>query len=218
MIRIYSLLLLAYTGWRTYDFMAAQLPQDTSGQLLSILFLFTTEAGLLLWHEISLRHTTTEVQHGLSIGLTWIDFAGSLAAGIADMILRQTFADGYIIPPLLVTVLIYGLPALVGINVAGVLVFLSNDADTVIEAEKRKLRFAVTKQVLADLSDSRGTVSNSLKKQIAAQVRDDVTQRTLSQYIRKIERQEQEQKLQPVQPESVTIGGNGHHPKVKERT
>ena len=93
MIRIYSFLLLAYTGWRTYDFMAAQLPQDTSSQLLSTLFLFTTEAGLLLWHEISLRHTTTEVQHGLSIGLTWIDFAGSLAAGIADMILRQTFAE-----------------------------------------------------------------------------------------------------------------------------
>jgi hypothetical protein len=195
--------------------MAAQLPQDTSGQLLSILFLFTTEAGLLLWHEISLRHTTTEVQHGLSIGLTWIDFAGSLAAGIADMILRQTFADGCIIPPLLVTTLIYGLPALVAVNVAGVLVFLSNDADTVIESEKRKLRFAVTKQVLADLSESRGTVANSLKKQIATQLRDDVTQRTLRQYIRTIEREEQ--KAQTAQPEPSTIGDNGNHPKVKER-
>lgn len=211
MIRIYSFLLLAYTGWRTYDFMEAQLPQNASGQLLSLLFLFTTEAGLLLWHEISLRHTTTEVQHGLSIALTWVDFAGSLAAGIADMILRQTFADGYAIPPLLATVLIYGLPALVALNVAGVLVFLSNDADTVIEAEKRKLRFAITKQVLADLSDSRGTVANSLKKQIAAQLRDDVTQRTITQYVRKLERQEQETRTNP------SLGSNGNHPKVEER-
>ena len=42
------------------------------------------------------------------------------------------------------------------------------------------------------MSDSRGTVANSLKKQIAAQLRDDVTQRTMTQYIRKLEREELE--------------------------
>ena len=71
-IRLYSLALLAYTGYRTYDFMSSQLPTD-GGNLVALLFLGATELGLLLWHEISMKHTTTDTQHSLSVALTWVD-------------------------------------------------------------------------------------------------------------------------------------------------
>jgi len=98
-IRGYSIALLMYTGWRTYDFMASQMPTGATGGFIAILFLFATELGLLLWHEVSMNHTTTEIQSHISVGLTWIDFIAATGAGIADMILRSTFADGYNVPP-----------------------------------------------------------------------------------------------------------------------
>jgi hypothetical protein len=182
-IRFYSFFLLAYTGWRTYDFMRAQLPSDATGQILALMFLLTTEAGLILWHEISLKHTTTEVQHYTAIVMTWLDFVASLGAGVADMILRATFVDGFIIPPILSALLIYGLPIATAMNVGAVLVYLSNDADTLIETQKRRLRFEIYKQTMADVRDSQGAIAASMKKAISAEICDDVTQNTIRRHI-----------------------------------
>ena len=57
-----------------------QLPKNDISFWLSIAFLFATEAGLLLWHELSLRHVTTHKQENIATWLTWIDFVGSLSA------------------------------------------------------------------------------------------------------------------------------------------
>ena len=65
-IRVYSGILLLYCGWRTVDFLLSQLPKNDISLWLSIAFLFATEAGLLLWHEISLNHTSTREQHYIS--------------------------------------------------------------------------------------------------------------------------------------------------------
>ena len=122
-IRVYSLILLGYTGWRTYDFMSSQLPKNDLTFWLSIAFLFATEAGLVLWHEANLNHTTTQEQEYISTAMTGIDFVGSLTAGIADMILRQTILEGYQIPPVLAQFLIFGLPLIMAANVGAVILF-----------------------------------------------------------------------------------------------
>lgn len=183
-IRFYAIVLLGYAGWRTYDFMLHQLPAGETGYLLALLFLFATEAGLALWHETSLRHTTTQEQHYTATALTWIDFVGSLIAGVADMILRQTFAGDYVIPPLLVTALIYGLPLVVALNVAGVLVYLANDAEIQIDRAKRQLRFEITKQALQELHDNHGAIAKSMKTDIYKELRDDVTGKLAREYLK----------------------------------
>lgn len=183
-IRIYALILLGYTGWRTWDFMLHQLPAGQSGSLLALLFLFATEAGLVLWHEVSLNHSSTQEQQLTATALTWLDFAGSLAAGIADMILRQTLTSDYQIPGLLVTILVYGLPLVVAMNVAGVLYYLSNDAEAQIDRAKRQLRFEITRQALRELGDNAGAIAESMKKDIYRQMRDDVTGKVVKQYLK----------------------------------
>jgi hypothetical protein len=186
LIRAYAVILLAYTGWRTYDFMVHQLPAGDLSVWLAILFLFATEAGLMLWHEISIRHTTTREQHYISIMLTWTDFVGSLAAGTADMILRQTFAQGYVIPPALSLFLLYGLPAIVAANVAAVLYYLSNDAETQLDRAKKELRFEITRQALRELKDNEGAIAEGLKKDIFRKIRDDVTGRIAKEFLNNV--------------------------------
>ena len=201
-IRVYAFILLGYTGWRTYDFMVNQLPQgQDASQLLALLFLFATEIGLVLWHEISMSHTTTREQHGISTALTWLDLIGSLGAGVADMILRQTFITGYQIPALLATLLIYGLPVAVALNVAGTLLYLSNDGELQIDRAKRQLRFEVTRQAIRELKDNQSAIAEGMKRDIYRQLRDDVTGKLEKEFLK-------DQKTAP--PAAPTFGKNGH--------
>jgi hypothetical protein len=172
-IRLYSLVLLAYTGWRTFDFMGSQLPKDDLSFWLSIIFLFATEVGLLLWQELSLSHATTEEQEDIAKWMTWIDFAGSLGAGIADMILRQTLIQ-YEVPVWLGQFLIYGLPLVVGMNVAAVLLYQWNDADAQIEREKRQTKFLIYKAALQDLRAARKEIASDKKSMIYNELREDI--------------------------------------------
>lgn len=177
-IRVYSLVLLAYTGWRTYDFMSSQLPKSDISFWLSIAFLFATEAGLVLWHEAHLHHVTTDTQDKLTQALTWIDFVGSLAAGVADMILRQTFIEGYEIPPMLAQFLMYGLPCIMAINVAGVILFEQNDAEVQEDAAEKAARFEVHKQAMKQIRADRqalateksGVIYNRLRGHVVGHV------------------------------------------------
>lgn len=174
-IRVYSIVLLAYTGWRTYDFMSSQLPKSDISFWLSIAFLFATEAGLVLWHEAHLHHTTTDVQDKLTFALTWIDFVGSLATGIADMILRQTFIDGYQIPPMLAQFLMYGLPCIMAINVAGVILFEQNDAEVQEDAAEKAARFEVHKQAMKQIRADRQALATEKSGVIYNRLRGHVT-------------------------------------------
>lgn len=211
-IRIYSFVLLGYTGYRTYDFMAAQMGtgSEATTSIVALLFLFATEAGVLLWHEVSIKHCTTETQNFVAVALTWLDLAGSLGAGVADMVLRQTFVSGFIVPPLLATVLIYGLPLAVAFNVAGVLMYLSNDAENLIQRNKNQLRFEITKQALRELKDQRGAIAEDKKRQIYQRLRADVTGQIDQEY-----RAYQET---PGPNHPNVIGENGNAKKVAERT
>ncbi len=183
-IRGYAMVLLAYTGWRTYDFMVAQLPAGDLSTWLAIFFLFSTEAGLALWHEISLHHINTSEQRHISVALTWIDFAGSLCAGIADMILRQSFYQGYVIPPALALFLLYGLPGIVAVNIAGVLYYFTNDADVQLDHKKKELKFAITRQALRELDENKDAIAESMKKDIFEKLRDDVTGKVARRFLR----------------------------------
>ena len=167
-VRAYALVLLGYTGWRTWDFMSQQLPL-ASGQFLALLFLFATEIGLIIWHEVSIGHTSTFTQHYVASGLMWIDFTGSLGAGIADMILRQTMAV-YQVPPLMITLLIYGMPAIVAMNVAGAMIYLSNDADAQRTRQLRFLAFEADKQAYSEIDAHRRKIVTSRKREIIGDI------------------------------------------------
>lgn len=169
-IRCYAVILLLYSGWRSYDFIKNQLPEGEISMWLSILFLFATEAGLAIWHEASVNHSTTYTQHTTAIILTWVDFAASLGAGTADMILRQTLMEGYQIPALLASALIFGIPLIVAANVAGALVFLANDAESKLEQARRFLLFEASRQALKSIAENREVLVSGKRDEIYGDV------------------------------------------------
>jgi len=183
-VRVYSFVLLAYTGWRTFDFIQMQLPSSDLAFWLSIAFLFSSEAGLLIWHEISLRHVTTNEQEAIAVGLTWVDFVASLAAGVADMILRQTLVADYVVPPALAQFILYGLPLIMAMNVAGVLLFQSNDSEVQLDRARRQADYEIHRQAIRDLTKDRGVIAEEMKRSIYDDLRGEITGRTSRRYKR----------------------------------
>jgi hypothetical protein len=194
-VRIYTLVLLLYTGWRTLDFLMQQLPATDLSFWLAIVFLFATEVGILIWHEISLAHTTTYTQHYIATGLVWLDFTGSFGAGVADMILRQTMIE-YEIPRALALGLMIGLPLIVAVNVAGALVFQANDADLVRMRARKFLEFEADQQATQELMASRRRLVATKKREL----------------IKEMTAGYDELPLMATHNPDVKITGNGHNP------
>lgn len=181
-IRAYSVVLLFYTGWRTYDFISSQLPKNDISFWLSIAFLFSTEVGLILWHEAHLRYVTTEEQDAITKIMTWVDFTGSLSAGVADMILRQTLIDGFRVPPMLAQFLIFGLPLIMAVNVGAVILFEQNDAVTQEQKAEKALRFKIHKEAMSELGKDKTAIAEEKKQAIYRKMRASVTDRIDQEY------------------------------------
>jgi hypothetical protein len=170
-IRLYALGLLIYTGWRTYDFMYTQLPQNDFTFVLAIAFLLATELGLILWHETHLSHVTTAAQDTLTAWMTWIDFGGSVLAGIADMIIRQTMIDGYQLPREFAIVLMVGLPVIMGLNVAAVILFEQWDAKTQENKARKAYLFEAHREAMGDIEADREGFAREYRTRIKDTIR-----------------------------------------------
>lgn len=183
-IKIYSYILLLYSGWRTYDFIFRQMPTEMGNMRswLSIVFLFTTEVGLLLWHETSLKHVTTHDQNTLTRWMVGVDLVGSLAAGIADLILTQTFAQGYKISPLLADFLIYGLPIIVFLNIVAVILFENFDAELQEDKAEKEVEFEIHQEAIKQLRKEKKALATEKKKAIYNDIRSRVTNRIDAEY------------------------------------
>jgi len=171
-IRGYIILMLVYTGWRTWDFITQTLPDNDGTFWLAILFLFATEVGLFMWHEISMRYITTYFQLYIATTLMWVDFVASIGAGVADMILRQTVVN-YQVPMWLGQALIYGLPLIVAANVAGAMMYLSNDADLKKQRARKMLDFEADEMAIRYLTDHKRNLVAARKKEITADIAED---------------------------------------------
>lgn len=204
-IRGYSFILLGYTGWRTFDFMSSQLPKDDLSFWLSIVFLFATEIGLLIWHEQALSHVTTETQEGIAKWMTGLDFIGSTAAGVADMILRQTLVENYVIPAWLVQFLIYGLPLIVAANVGAVLLYLWFDGRSWLEREKRQTMFEITRTAINELKKDRKEIAHAKKGVVYSTLRADVVAQIDKEYGALTQAERDEKKGRAAAPQSRRI-------------
>lgn len=178
----YTLVLMAYTGWRTFDFMGSQLPKDNISFWLAVIFLFAAEIGLLTWHTLALSHATTEQQEQIAKVMAVIDFIGSTGAGVADMITRQTMLAGYEMPVWLAEALMWGLPAVVALNVAAVLLYQWFDAAAWLAREQRQATFEITKQAIVALRNDRSAIATAKHGLIYQTVKNQIEHTIDSQY------------------------------------
>ena len=88
----FAVVMLVYQGWRVLDYMGGSLQgvSDTVRFIVSLAFLAFSELGLIIWLHVGKPAATTEIQETTATGLIWIDFAGSMVIGLADLAKHNT--------------------------------------------------------------------------------------------------------------------------------
>ena len=182
-IRIYLFGLLIYSGFRVYDFVSQQLPPGN--EWVALLFLLATEVGLILAHEISIRDITSEEQRNIIVVLMVVDFIGSLGAGAADMYVRQTMVENLALPATMATLLIWGLPIVVAVNVGGWLYYLYNDGETQKQRAINERVTSVLKAVMNQLKDNEQEIVEDLMGDVYGALRTKIVRTVESQHVAK---------------------------------
>lgn len=223
---VYELLLLVYTGFRTYDLMIRQLPSgmDPTGRMvIGLAFLGATEAGLIIWHFLHRKAANTTTQERTAHAMTWIDFTASMGAGVGDMVLTQTILAGYVMPPLLGYILMYGLPLVFAANVGAGIFYSTHDAGEMEARKQKQIAFAKTDtqleildQTIQSLRAQKQAIANSIKKDTAKVLRDEVLGAVSSEFgldghsKRRIEWDETPASKSLLERLGARFGGNGN--------
>ena len=176
-IRIYALILAIYMGYRTFDFMSEQIPISMGVDIkffLPLLFILATEAGMILWNEAIPRATSKE-QFIIANIMVWADFTGSVFAGIADMIIRQTMIE-YTVPRPLALGLMIGMPVLGALNIAAAILHGMFNADDMTARMKEQTRWEAFSQAHLNVRKRRkilaATQAGAIIAELEAEARD----------------------------------------------
>jgi hypothetical protein len=208
---LFALLMLAYQGWRVFDYMGGSLQgvSDTVRFIVSVAFLAFSELGILIWLHIGQPQATTERQEATASLLIWVDFFGSMLVGLADLAKHNTL---YQVNLAAIDPLLFMAPWLmVVLNIGGYLVYTQNDSDTMLEREERrmkheehKLEIAARHAAIRDLHANKDALAEKLAPHYVKDLTDRVTGRTYARFERKA-KAEQPAGLPPLNGNKPTI-------------
>jgi hypothetical protein len=131
--------MLAYTAWRTYDYMRANLAgvDAPTAIAVSLAFLMFSELGMLVWLHYGQPKATSAAQESVATVMLWIDFFGCMAVNLGDLVQHNTL---YTVDLSNVDFILFIAPwVLVACNVAAYLVYKTTDSESSLEREERRL-------------------------------------------------------------------------------
>jgi len=216
LMTMYAVVLLAYAAWRSFDYMLSMLAgvDQTIAYLISVIFLFASEIGLLVWMYSAAPNATTEIQEVTANILIVINFVGSMALGLADILIHNSLYDVQL--PWLDPVLLLAPWMLVAANVGGHIVYHRTDADEQIKKAERelknqehKLHILAQKAAIEGLKANEEALARKLSPHYLADIQDRVEGVTLAKFGRQATRIRKQSK-------------NGHSketiPEIQERS
>lgn len=204
----FAVILLAYSAWRSFDYLLIGLRgvNPTVAVVVSLVFLFSSEIGLLLWLHAGVPGSTTDAQETIAKAMIAVDFVGSLSLGVADLLIHNTVytVDFSWLDP----ILLVAPAALVAANVGAVVLYHLADAeeqlrraDRQLDFEEAQLEITARTAAIKQLQASRREIGEKLAPAIYADIRGRVTGRTIDRF---------EKQTKPQLLPKVTVGNNGH--------
>jgi hypothetical protein len=197
--------MLGYQAWRVYDYMSTSLTDvdENTAFWVALAFLAFTEIGLLVWLHVAQPGATTKAQESVSTAMVWVDYAGSMVLGLADLAKHNTM---YVIDLSRIDPVLFFAPWLiVAANVAAWIVFESNDSDEKLRREERRLAHAeheveikARQEAIAEVNANMAGLSRQLAPYYFKDVSERVTGRTAARFGR------QAAKLPELPPIQVT--------------
>jgi hypothetical protein len=217
----FAVILLLYSAWRSFDYLMIGLVgvNQTTAIVVSLVFLFASEVGLLMWLHKGVPSSTTDAQETISKIMIFVDFIGSLTLGVADLLLHNSLyvVDFHWLDP----VLLVAPAVLVAANVGAVVLYHLSDADERLKRADRQLDFEEAQLEIASrtaaikqLKSSRREIGEKLAPSIYAHIRERVTGRTVSRFEKQAKAALNPPTLPILTPAGSPARKNGHNTMV----
>ncbi|MDE3089638.1 MAG: hypothetical protein KGJ80_09705 [Chloroflexota bacterium] len=117
--------LFLITGWRTADFIYRSLPKETFFVIVAAAGVLAFDAGAILWSMAWKNNASNDEQDRVAKVMFVLDVVGMLITSIAD---TQLYFSGAELPEEFKTAALWGIPAIIVINVvAGVVYDMTSD-------------------------------------------------------------------------------------------
>ena len=129
---ILDLVLLIYTGYRSWHFLSGSVSGDF--QILALVGLWGLDIGMVAWSLVWIFGSATRFQNWVSMGLFVIDMIGVFVTSIVDTL---SYGNGEALPPIMRSVAWYGIPVIIGLNVlAGFIYHMTSPSTRKRRAER----------------------------------------------------------------------------------
>jgi len=188
----FALLMLVYSGWRSYDYIGGNLAgvDETTRFIVSVAFLAFSEIGLILWLHVARPQSTTDTHETTATIVIWINFIGILILGLGDLLRRNTLYEvdlSYLDPILLLAPWV-----LVFVNLGAYLVYTMSDSDEQLDREERRLRheevgleMEARRGAVRELRANRDAIGQELAPHYYNDIKGRITGRTMARFSRK---------------------------------
>lgn len=129
---ILDLVLLIYTGYRSWHFLSGSVTSDF--QILALVGLWGPDIGMVAWSLVWIFGSATRFQNWVSMGLFVIDMIGVFVTSIVDTL---AYGNGEALPPIMRSIAWYGIPIIIGLNVlAGFIYHMTSPSTRKRRAER----------------------------------------------------------------------------------
>lgn len=163
-----GLALLIFTALRTLDLIQLTLPLES--QNLGYLALVAFDGGLVGWTVYHIWAARGGWQRGISLGMIGVSLIGVLIAFGTDT-QYQAAARGTVatIDPELVSVAIWGMVGIIGLNIAAVVVMHLKDPDVQRMQAEEEARDKITDAALKQIASNAETLAAELAPRLGSQ-------------------------------------------------
>jgi hypothetical protein len=129
-----DLVLLLYTGFRSWHFLSTSIPSEF--QIMALVGLWGLDIGAVAWSLVWIFGSTTKFQNWVSMSLFVADLIGVMLTSTVDTLM---YADASGMPPILNAIAWYGIPLIIIANVvAGFIYHMSSPATRRRRAEREQ--------------------------------------------------------------------------------
>jgi len=174
-----GLILLVYTGARSYDFVVMTL--DPSRQVLAFFALAALDGGLVAWLLNYLYGAKGGMQRAISILLVIVDFIGAMGMATADTLLNTGKAGmTAALDASTIQSIVLALSIIIALNVGATVAHHLTDPDTRRKMAEEEAQGAIDDAVIKKIGENTATLAAQLAQPLAQHYSNELLARNTS--------------------------------------
>ena len=136
MVLILDIVLLVYTGWRSYDFLTTSVPSGM--EMIAMVGLWGLDIGAVIWSVVWIFGSSTKYQDAVAMGFFIFDLLGVILTSTADALMYGGASHNEVLSKTIGSIAVVAVPLVVVLNVVAGFIYHMTSPQTTERRARRK--------------------------------------------------------------------------------